>query len=101
MIEPLSCLNKDPFIRLGDGQAPVLNYNLPQETCFKVYGRIPFVVPKEYFKKETNNIPAINFWDLYKDKYENEIISDLNGQLVNYVFSLHWQQQSKVNAGMW
>ncbi|GAL83665.1 hypothetical protein MYP_892 [Sporocytophaga myxococcoides] len=24
--------------------------------------------------------------DLYKDKYENEIISDLNGQLINSVF---------------
>lgn len=33
-----SCLKKEPFIKLGTGQAPVLNYNIPQSACFNTYG---------------------------------------------------------------
>jgi hypothetical protein len=33
-----SCIKKEPFIKLGEGQAPILNYNIPQTACFNTYG---------------------------------------------------------------
>lgn len=36
--KPESCIKKEPFIKLGTGQAPVLDYNIPQTACFNTYG---------------------------------------------------------------
>lgn len=86
MNELSSCISKEPFIKLGDGEAPILNYNLPQETCFKVYGRIPFIIPSVYFKKEVGLPPKYNFWELYGSKKLNDIKTELSAQLNNQVF---------------
>jgi hypothetical protein len=78
-----SCITKEPFIKLGEGTAPVLNYNLPQETCFNVYGRIPFLVPQKYFKPNTAKVPKYNFWDQFKLKKSTEIRTDLLQMIQN------------------
>lgn len=50
MIDKSSCQPREPFIKLGAGVAPGLNYNLPQKTAFSVYGRIRQVFPPVGFR---------------------------------------------------
>jgi len=59
-----SCAPHEPFVKLPpSGTAPVLNYNIPQETCFTSTGRIAKYIPVEYFQEFTKNVPANNYYD--------------------------------------
>lgn len=60
-----SCLKKEPFIKLGTGQAPTLNYNIPQTACFKTYGR-QFVkgIREESFQSYTKEEPRNNYFQV-------------------------------------
>lgn len=62
-----SCLPKEPFIKLGSGQAPTLNYNIPQEASFQTYGNqiVKGVDPKA-FKEFTKRKPENNYFDQVK-----------------------------------
>jgi hypothetical protein len=53
---PSCTREKDPFIKLGSGQAPVLNYNLPQRTSFTTYGDNTLPVDDAWFKKATRDL---------------------------------------------
>ncbi len=62
--EQVSCEPKEPFIKLPDsGNAPVLDYSIPQKTCFTTNGTILKYIPVEYFKDFTKNIPVNNFYE--------------------------------------
>src|SRR5699024_1300803 len=56
-----SCSKKEPFIKLGSGQAPTLNYNIPQSACFNTYGHL-FVkgIREEVFQSYTKETPEGN-----------------------------------------
>ena len=58
-----SCLPKEPFIKLGTGQAPTLNYNIPQEASFQTYGNqiVKGIDPKA-FKDFTKKAPENNYF---------------------------------------
>ncbi|MEJ7607408.1 MAG: hypothetical protein WKF37_14370, partial [Bryobacteraceae bacterium] len=71
------CEQKEPFIKLGDGTAPGLNYNLPQKSEFSVYSRIASGTPKEWFKDETFAVPAGNWWIKSASLPELEIERDV------------------------
>lgn len=58
-----SCPSKEPFIKLGKGQPPVLDYNLPQTTSFSTFGSIRKYVKPEVFKDFTKEVPPNNFFD--------------------------------------
>ena len=62
-----SCLPKEPFIKLGTGQAPTLNYNIPQEASFQTYGNqiVKGIDPKA-FKEFTKKAPENNYFELVK-----------------------------------
>lgn len=62
-----SCLPKEPFIKLGTGQAPTLNYNIPQEASFQTYGNqiVKGINPKA-FKEFTKIAPTNNYFDQVK-----------------------------------
>jgi len=61
-VDKSSCAPREPFIRLGAGQAPGLNYNLPQRTAFSVYGRIPSGIPASWFQDFASKEPTVNWW---------------------------------------
>jgi hypothetical protein len=62
-----SCLPKEPFIKLGSGQAPTLNYNIPQEASFQTYGnQIAKGIDPKAFKEFTKTAPANNYFDQVK-----------------------------------
>ncbi len=58
----VSCLPKEPFMKLGKGNAPILNYNLPQSACFSTYGDVPVDVNLKQFKAETIKEPINNYF---------------------------------------
>ena len=62
-----SCLPKEPFIKLGSGQAPTLNYNIPQEASFQTYGnQIVKGIDQKAFKEFTKIAPENNYFDQVK-----------------------------------
>src|SRR5690606_22386809 len=66
-----SCLKKEPFIKLGTGQAPVLNYNIPQSACFNTYGH-QFVkgINQEAFLPQTKTVPPQNYFEVVQQTPE-------------------------------
>lgn len=60
---PSSCINKEPFVELDpNGKASILNYNLPQSTCYRVISNIGLELPESIFG--TVNPPRDIFWEL-------------------------------------
>lgn len=57
-----SCLPKEPFMKLGVGNAPTLNYNLPQSTCFSTYGDVPVELAPGVFKATASQEPIDNYF---------------------------------------
>jgi hypothetical protein len=50
-------------MKLGDDtSAPILNYNLPQKTCFPSNGFIPIPIPESYFDASFLDAPAGSPW---------------------------------------
>ncbi len=70
-----SCVQKEPFIKLGSGKAPALNYNIPQSACFNTYGN-QFVkgVSQEAFLPHTRKKPAHNYFDAVKKLPEAQLV---------------------------
>lgn len=60
-----SCTKKEPFIKLGKGVAPILDYNIPQSACFSTYGH-HFVkgISQDMFLPATKKKPA----DVFKNQ---------------------------------
>ena len=58
-----ACIPNQPFIELGDGNAPTLDYNIPQTSAFTTYGTMAtaYIDPK-CFKQFTFNVPTNNFY---------------------------------------
>lgn len=62
-IEQSSCGINEPFIRLGTGPAPVLDYNIPQTTCFSTYGYMRKYFPLDWYKALATRVPANNYFE--------------------------------------
>ncbi len=76
---------KEPFMKLGEGRAPNLNYSLPQSSCFSMYSNMRVAVASEDFKKECLAIPENNYFEKIKSKTTISDISVLNqGYIVFY-----------------
>lgn len=69
-----SCIKQEPFIKLGTGQAPVLNYSIPQSACFNTYGH-QFVkgVNQEAFLPQTKIAPIQNYFEVVRVIPEPEL----------------------------
>ncbi len=62
-MDTTSCDKKEPFVKLDEnGQAPILNYSLPQSTCYRASAYLALDIPTKYFKKRPDL--RNNFWDL-------------------------------------
>lgn len=68
-----SCLPKEPFMKLGTGKAPQLNYNLPQSACFSTYGDVPVEVNSKVFKGECIKVPENNYFSRVEKIESNEL----------------------------
>ncbi|MEM8526315.1 MAG: hypothetical protein AAGG68_16860 [Bacteroidota bacterium] len=67
----LSCTPKTPLVDLPDtGNPPILNYNLPQSTCFDAAGITAIDIAPEYFKSlssEGSLDTTFNYEDFFSD----------------------------------
>lgn len=48
----VNCETGRPFIELGEADAPILDYNIPQKNCLDVVWRIPFAIDRAKFKRD-------------------------------------------------
>lgn len=70
-----SCVStKDPFIKLGGGVAPSLNYNLPQKTSFTAYGDIGIPVDPSWFTAVAKQSPILLTFDNAKQSILNIVL---------------------------
>jgi hypothetical protein len=72
-----SCKKQEPFVKLGSGTAPTLNYRIPQSASFNTYGT-QFVkgIKEEWFRGHAKVKPSNNFFETIKDLNEAQL-SDL------------------------
>lgn len=52
-----SCLKNKPLVDMGEGEAPGLDYNLPQSSSFSTYGSIKMSVPESFFSSKCFEVP--------------------------------------------
>jgi hypothetical protein len=58
-----SCIPKEPLIKFAnEGTAPIVNYNLPTETCFDVVSYVELKINEEFFPPKFRKEPDNNFW---------------------------------------
>jgi len=87
MPEPSSCISH-PFIKLGDpNKAPILDYSLPQETCYDINMRFPLFIPNEFFKEECFVIPENNLFKKFEGKSIQEIINMLKEDILSGTYN--------------
>ncbi len=75
-----SCTPKEPFMKLGEGEAPILNYSLPQSSCFRANGRIPLEIDDSYFLDSAFEAPESHYWqelDVSQDTIEDDIANSI------------------------
>lgn len=74
-----SCIPKEPFIKLEDGgKASILNYNLPQATCYDATSFVKLEIDQSMFKASEHEVPINNFWDTQSIKTLDAIRVDLD-----------------------
>ncbi|MCC7301839.1 MAG: hypothetical protein IT233_04270 [Bacteroidia bacterium] len=102
---PSSCIDKEPFIKLDpDGQASILNYKLPDSTCFDSSGYIKLNVNPACFKPETNNPPVGNLFDVLSELPASQITQLVNDALLGgspnplFVNSFYLSQQPVISS---
>jgi hypothetical protein len=78
-----SCAPANPFVRLGDGgNAPILNYNLPQKTCYHGKAHFPLAIPANYFAAAYQALPAGNAWSQAEAMTLEQITARLRAELL-------------------
>lgn len=84
--EIISCKNKTPLVSLPDsGNPPIINYNLPQSTCFDASGIIPIDVDEKYFKNIESSSNSFNYNE-YFEFYANSLLEQ--DRIQNFAHSL-------------
>lgn len=70
-----SCLKKEPFMKIGSGAAPTLNYNIPQNSCFRTYSTSPVVtgLAPEWFNEYVVAVPVNNYFQAITGLQANEL----------------------------
>jgi hypothetical protein len=75
---------------LGAGQAPVLDYNLPQSTCISALGRIELDIPTSWFLDSAAVEPLDHWWkkplgdlDEIREGLAGDVGSSLAGKIVD------------------
>lgn len=76
-LQGASCLPQEPFMKLGQGQAPILNYSLEQKSSFTTYGYFKVDIPDNYFNSSASDVPTNNFFD----RVSELSVADIQGEL--------------------
>lgn len=84
-----SCNSNEPFIKLEEnGKASILNYNLPQSTCYDASTFLVMDLDRKFFNTRTK--PQINFWaDVEKltvEEIKDLIIDEMDSAISKSIF---------------
>lgn len=83
MAEPSFCIPKPPFIELDpNGKPAILNYNLPQSTCFELKNYLKLRIDDKCFLPITFTPPRDNFWELTANLSTADIYQKLNDDIL-------------------
>ena len=84
-MEKTSCIQHEPLTKLDeDGQASILNYNLPQSTTYEVVSYIQLDIDEKLFKDKELKEPPGNYWQ----KFDVEVDSNrLNVDMLSSVLT--------------
>ncbi len=81
-ISQQSCAPKDPFVKLEEGgKASILNYNLPQATCYDATSFVLQKISPEKFKPSEFVVPQNNFWEVQSVRNVEAIRLDLDARV--------------------
>ncbi len=87
--ETLSCIQQEPFIKLEEnGEAPTLNYNLPQTTSFITNVYLPVGIAAGLFKTALNSPPSDNYFDIVDTLDSNIIKANISNLYCSVVSDL-------------
>lgn len=82
MSELSSCVQKEPFVKLDpSGKASILDYNLPQSTCYRATSGVNLNFPPEFFKASERIPPTNNYWEKVVKLPIAEIQEKINNEL--------------------
>ena len=94
-----SCQPQEPFIKLGQGNAPEIDYNLPESVSFSTYGDVQLNIDSGCFNDSCGTPPANNYFSAVAAAIrDNTLIQDLkeaiqlqnaNSPLVANIQSFH------------
>ena len=78
MVETTNCGTSRPLMEYGSGDAPTLDYNIPQQSCISALGRIELDIPEEWFIDSASQEPDNNWWTIPRGD-----LDDIRESLVN------------------
>lgn len=80
MAETSNCGSARPLIEYGGGEAPTLDYNIPQQSCISALGRIELNIPEEWFVDSAAQQPENNWWTIPRgdlDDIRESLLNDI------------------------
>lgn len=73
-----SCVSKEPFTKLDEnGKASILNYSLPQSTCYDATSFLGLDVNSNLFKANQKRQPSNDYWDYVQNIPKEELLQQL------------------------
>ncbi len=73
-----SCVPQEPFSKLEEnGKASILNYNLPQATCYDATSFLGLDIDQKLFKANQLKPPSNDFWDIVPKLPREELLKKL------------------------
>lgn len=77
-----SCQPGKPLIELDkNGDAPTLNYNLPQATCYDINSPFQLKVDNRLYKVSQKKPPLLNYWDLVRKVPKEELLTKMKNNI--------------------
>lgn len=74
-----SCIPQEPFVKLDEeGQASILNYNLPQSTCYDATCFLGLDLRSNLFKITQKRQPVRDYWDFVGSLNKDDLLSRIN-----------------------
>lgn len=74
-----SCQPQEPFTKLEEyGKASILNYNLPQSTCYDATSYLGLDIDPKLFKANQKSLPKNNYWDFVGKLPKDELLKKLD-----------------------
>ncbi len=98
-MELTSCNSASPLISLDPhGEASILNYNLPQATCYEMTGYVLLDMDVKVFNPATLSEPPHNFWQQTSGLTPVQLTSFLQSEIAGAIKASLLQNNTECTA---